>query len=302
MRDRRATAAAYAELVRVPNLFTAPPDVLLGAALLARTPGTAPPQPLVLLALASVALYAAGTSLNDAFDAPIDERERPERPIPSGRVSRSGAFATGGLLLLVGITLATVAAGVAGGGVASLLALAILAYDGLLKGSPLGSLAMGSTRGLNVLLGATAGGALVIDRPTPLVVAGVVALYIAAVTQMAERETTGGNRTAVVVAGVGAVGAALAVGAYVLSVQPPTPATAVSVALAAGFLAWTGRALRRAYLDPAPDHVGAAVGACVLGIVVLDAAFAAVSGVGWGAVVLVFLAPAVLLARALAVT
>ena len=34
-------------------------------------------------------LYAAGMVLNDAFDAELDARERPERPIPSGRISRS---------------------------------------------------------------------------------------------------------------------------------------------------------------------------------------------------------------------
>ena len=44
----------------------------------------------LLLALAFSLLYTGGMYLNDAFDRDIDARERPERPIPSGRVRRPG--------------------------------------------------------------------------------------------------------------------------------------------------------------------------------------------------------------------
>ena len=48
-------------------------------------------------------LYIAGMILNDAVDAKIDARERPDRPIPSGRVSRRAAFIAAGIGLALGV-------------------------------------------------------------------------------------------------------------------------------------------------------------------------------------------------------
>lgn len=295
----RSTVAAYAELVRVPNLFTAPPDVLLGAALVVAADAAVSLQATVGLALGSVLLYAGGTTLNDYFDASIDADERPERPIPSGRVSRSAALRFGLALLGGGVVVAFAAAGVGGGVVAGVLAVAVLSYDGLLKGGPAGFLAMGSTRGLNVLLGTTAAGVAPTELPGwALAVPVVVAGYIAAVTYMAAEEATGVDRGAVAVAGAGALTAGGTVLALVWTVGPSAGRVGISVLLVGAFLAWTGRALRSAYRDPVPEVVGPAVGTCILGLVVLDAAFASVAGIGWSVVTLAFLAPAVGFSRA----
>jgi 4-hydroxybenzoate polyprenyltransferase len=292
----RERVSAYATLVRVPNLFSAPPDVLLGGAL-ASVVGTAVSIPaLAGLAGASVLLYAGGTTLNDYFDAPIDATERPERPIPSGRVSRRSAGALGAALLAVGVVLAFVAAGLHAGVLAAALAVVIVLYDGVLKGILAGFLAMGCARGLNVLLGATAAGMAVLSS-WAVVVPVVVALYIALVTHMAANEATETNRSAVTVAAAGVVLAAFTVLAVIVATHPPVIQSAVAIVLIAGFLAWTGRALRPAYANPRPDTVGPAVGTCVLGLIVLDAAFAAVAGVGWALAVLAFLIPALGLAR-----
>lgn len=299
----RATASAYAELVRVPNLFTAPPDVILGAALVAAAGDRAPLTAVGGLAVASTALYAGGTTLNDAFDAPEDARERPERPIPSGRVDRRTAFGLGFGFLLVGVAAASVATGGSGAVVAALLAAAIVVYDGVAKGTGVGFLVMGATRGLNVVLGTTAVSDTVptLSYPTavvPLVVVG----YVAAVTHMAAGETEGDDPRAVALAGVAAFVALLAVG-WVVSVAPPgVLAGAAAVAFAVAFLGWVGGPLRAAYADPAPDTVGPAVGACVLGLVLLDAAFAAVAGVEWALATAAFLVPAWGLSRAFAVS
>ncbi len=51
---------------------------------------------LIALSLA----YVAGMYLNDAFDAAIDRRERPDRPIPSGRVARRTVFVAGFAMLV----------------------------------------------------------------------------------------------------------------------------------------------------------------------------------------------------------
>ncbi|ELY66712.1 UbiA family prenyltransferase [Natrinema versiforme] len=301
--ESRTTLETYAELVRLPNLFTAPPDVILGAALAAVAGHEPPPVPVAGLAASSVLLYAGGTTLNDAFDAPIDARERPERPIPSSRVSRRAAFALGVALLLVAVVLAGVVAGGPGSLAAGLVALVIVAYDGLLKGTAAGFLAMGATRGLNVVLGTTAAGGVLLQSPTRvLAVPAVVTGYIAAVTFMAARETEGGNRGAVEVAAAGAVAAVVAVGWSLVTAGPSRLETVVALAFVAAFCWCVGQPLRAAYAAPVPSTVGPAVGACILGLVLLDAAFATAAGVRWGLAAGVFLVPAVGLSRAFDVT
>uniref|UniRef100_A0A7D6CTR4 UbiA family prenyltransferase n=2 Tax=Natrinema zhouii TaxID=1710539 RepID=A0A7D6CTR4_9EURY len=287
----------------MPNLFTAPPDVILGAALVSVAGSDFVPATVAGLAIASVCLYAGGTTLNDAFDAPIDARERHERPIPSGRVSRRAAFGLGFALLLVAVGIAFVVAGGPAAVAAGLVAVAIVAYDGLLKGAAAGFLAMGATRGLNVLLGTTAAGSAVLESPLRLLaVPAVITGYVAAVTFMAARETEGGNRGAVAVAAAGAVAAVLAVGWYLVAVGPTALEAVVATAFAVAFCWWVSRPLRAAYADPVPSTVGPAVGACVLGLVLLDAAFATAAGVRWGLAAGVFLIPAVGLSHVFDVT
>lgn len=296
----RDSLAAYAALVRVPNLFTAPPDVLAGAALaVAATPAaTARPARLAGLAVASVLLYAAGTTLNDCFDAPEDARERPERPIPSGAVARDSALALGIGLLLGGIVVAALVAGWRAGVVAAALAAMIVLYDGLLKDTAAGFLAMGTTRGLNVTLGLVGAGVALASLPTwALGVPVIVTAYVAGVTFMASRETEGGNRGAVAVAAVGMLFAGVTATVVARLAAADQSQVLVTFVFAAGFLLWSGRPLGRALGDPTPETVGPAVGRCVLGLVLLDAAFAASAGVRWSLVVAVFFPVALVAAR-----
>jgi 4-hydroxybenzoate polyprenyltransferase len=293
---------AVAALVRVPNLFTAVPDVVLGAALALGAGPTASVPTIAALGLASLLLYAAGTTLNDYADAPVDREQRPERPIPGGQITRRSALVLGVVLLLAGVLTAAAAAGVHAGAVAAALAAVIVLYDGVCKGSAAGFLVMGGARGLNVLLGTTAGGDPLGLPGSALAVPAVIALYIAAVTYMAASETTGGNRPAVLTAIGGTVVAAVAVVARLAVVRPAFVAGGVALALTAAFLAWTGRALLAAARHPTPATVGPAVGTCVLGLVVLDAAFAATVGVGWALAAVAFLLPAIGLSRVFDVT
>jgi 4-hydroxybenzoate polyprenyltransferase len=95
--------------------------------------------------------------LNDVFDAQIDARERPERPIPSGRIARASAANLGRYLLGCGFCLAWTAGFVAQswwpGSIGSLLAGSILLYDGALKTTTAAPLVMGTCRFLNILFG-----------------------------------------------------------------------------------------------------------------------------------------------------
>ncbi|HEY0108067.1 MAG TPA: UbiA family prenyltransferase, partial [Fibrella sp.] len=95
--------------MRPANLVTAVADVLAGLSLAALAGGFSPlstNQPIWLLLLSTVGLYGGGVVLNDVFDAELDAVERPERAIPSGRVTLRQASTLGIGLLALGIGLA----------------------------------------------------------------------------------------------------------------------------------------------------------------------------------------------------
>src|SRR4029077_2842965 len=127
----------FARLVRLPNAFTAMADICLGALVTGALPERL--APFLFLLLASLCLYWAGMVWNDYFDLEQDKRERPFRPLASGRVSVATARRLGILLMALGLGCAGLA-DLANGGLrwkalplAIALGLAILLYDGWLK-------------------------------------------------------------------------------------------------------------------------------------------------------------------------
>src|SRR5437588_175737 len=106
----------YAQLVRLPNLPTALADVCLAALALAGQPPAGrladgfPWGVFALLLLASGLLYSSGMVWNDFFDQEQDRRERPFRPLPSGR-ARPGEAAWVGAGLMAGGVACAFAAG-----------------------------------------------------------------------------------------------------------------------------------------------------------------------------------------------
>jgi len=293
----RRSIAAYAKLVRVPNLFTAPPDVVLGAAIVSSFGYAVRMESVAALAVASMLLYAAGTTLNDYFDAEEDAQERPERPIPSGDISRKQALIFGAALLVTGVGVAFLSGGSSAAAVAAILALGIVLYDGAFKGSVPGYLTMGANRGINVVLGMAAAAVPTVLPARAYVIPGIIVLYIGSVTYMAESETGGTDRLAV---SVGVAGTSIAAFGVVgaIAVSPVSAVgTVLTVTLLVGFLIWAGRPLRTAYVNPSPETIGPAIGACVLGLTILTAAFAATAGIRWSIAAIVFFIPAVGLSR-----
>jgi 4-hydroxybenzoate polyprenyltransferase len=293
---------AYLQLVRAPNVFTAAADVLAGFLLTHER--LAPALPLALLLAASCLLYMAGMVLNDYFDREQDAHERPFRPIPSGRVSARTALALGLGMMAAGVASAWTASLVAGdwrpGIVASLLAAAVLAYDGAVKQTPLGPLAMGACRSLNVLLGMSVSlGPL---GAAHAAVALGVGLYIVGVTVFARSEAAESGRgpltlgLAVLLLGIAAV-ASLPVWITGRELPPfdPPPNWYVFWALLAMLLGW--RCLR-AILDPVPQRVQTAVRGAIFSLVIIDAgAVMAVHDVYHGVLVLLLLVPMLTLGR-----
>lgn len=261
-----ARLAGYAQLARPANLVTAAADVAAGYAI-AGAPGWGK---LAALAAASMLLYAGGVALNDAFDAARDASERPERPIPSGRASRTGAFVFGAVLLVAGIGVA----GTVGGAsllVAAAVALAALFYDADAKHHwLLGPLTMATARALNLLLGVS-------SVPGMLLAAAPLALlpfaHVAALTLVSRGESGGARPGSVTFA----LGAAVIV-APLLIVSAPAPLVAAPFAVA--YALWILPAYWRLCGDANALSVRRAVRAGVLALIALDAALAA-GHAGW---------------------
>ncbi len=142
---------AWAELLRISALFTVPGDALAGAAAV----GLRPNRSTALAVGASLCLYMSGMALNDWADREEDARDRPHRPIPSGRISPPAALTAAAGLTLAGLTLSA-HAGRRSLAVATALAATVWSYDLHLKHTPAGPLAMATARSLDLLLGATA--------------------------------------------------------------------------------------------------------------------------------------------------
>jgi len=269
---------AWLELLRPANVATALADVLAGVSVagLPLAAAGASFVPLTWLLVATACLYAGGIVLNDVFDRAVDAVERPDRPIPSGRIPVTHASLAGGGLLLAGVV-AAAAAGPIPALVAMAIAAAVLIYDAWGKHHPfIGPLNMGLCRALNLLLGI----ALV---PSVLAGAWPLALapltYIAAVTMVSRGEVHGARRP-VVVAAIGLVAAVVAAVVVVIatraSAQDFTPLHHLWALGLTGWLAWRVLpAFWRAAATSAPADIRVAVRTGVLSLVLLDAVIAA---------------------------
>jgi 4-hydroxybenzoate polyprenyltransferase len=144
---------------------------------------------------ASCGLYLSGMVFNDVFDRQQDAVERPNRPIPSSRVPLRNAILLGAALMLGGVAAAAMVTPPTLY-VAGLLAATIFLYDFALKRTPLGPIAMGSCRFLNVMLGAAGS----YDRwfqlwARPQLVCAIgLGVYIIGVTWFARTEAKQSNR------------------------------------------------------------------------------------------------------------
>ncbi|MQY05971.1 SCO3242 family prenyltransferase [Actinomadura macrotermitis] len=243
-------ARDLAELVRAPAALTVPGDSLAGGAR-----GLAP-------ALASVCLYWAGMALNDYADRELDAKERPERPIPSGRVTPARALGVASGLTAAGLALAAVQ-GRRTLAMAAPLAAVVWSYDLLLKDTPAGPAAMAAARGLDVLLGGADSAA-----------AGAVAAHTFGVTVLSRGEVTGGSAARAGVA-LAATGAAAALAARHTG---PRRDRAARYGLLAAYAGTVGAAQLKAAREPDAATVRAGVGASILGVLPLQAGLIAGRG------------------------
>jgi hypothetical protein len=183
------------ELGRVSNLPTVWSNVLAASAFAATGSVGASAVNIVAVGACIISgslLYEGGMLLNDAYDAEIDARERPNRPIPSGRATRGQVFGLGfGLLVTSFLVLA---ASVLLGAVQpwallglSLTAAFVVAYDKHHKGVAWSPLLMGACRAGLYLLATLAVGAE-LGWPWALRALALF-LYVVGLTHVARFET-----------------------------------------------------------------------------------------------------------------
>jgi 4-hydroxybenzoate polyprenyltransferase len=265
----------YIELIRPANVATASADILAGYGIA----GLANHAALPWLLIATSCLYAGGIVLNDVFDREIDRLERPERPIPSGRVTARAAAVLGACLLLAGV-LAAATANATAGLVAAATAAVVILYDVWGKRQLVfGPLNMGMCRGLNLLLGVSAVPAA-LPAAWPLALLPVA--YITGVTALSRGEVHGGRRE---VAAFALISLSLVlIALLVLAGRRASPAAALlTVILGWGIVP----AFWRAYKTPTPDAIRRAIKAGVLSLAWLDAVLAAAyAGVTYSLIVL----------------
>ena len=171
-------------LGRVSNLPTVWSNCLAAWLLTSGLRSGAPAWPLLLLLVAGCsALYLGGMFLNDAFDVAFDTIHRPERPIPSGKISRRAVTVFGSALIALGIVLLAPVSGVW----AWALAGCILVYNAIHKKTAAGLPVMAGCRALIYpLVGVAAGGVWAESLPAMLWVAsGCMALWVLVLSLLA---------------------------------------------------------------------------------------------------------------------
>ncbi|GEO08405.1 transferase [Segetibacter aerophilus] len=286
--------------MRPANIVTSIADVLAGVAIsgyfLHQTNQLQNLVPVVLLCLSTIGLYGGGVVFNDVFDAELDRVERPERPIPSGLITKKEAATLGIVLLAAGIILAFLVSVIAGL-LAFCITVSALVYDKLGKHHRLlGPVNMGLCRGLNLLLGISI---------IPLALQGhwllaiIPIIYIASITMISRGEVHGGSKATLYTA---ALLYAIVLTA-ILNYSFLKGNLLFTLVFVLPFAWMIFKPLLTAIKEPVGRNIGKAVKAGVLALILMNAAWAAAFGALYLAIVIVILLPLSLkLGRLFAVT
>jgi 4-hydroxybenzoate polyprenyltransferase len=309
--------------MRLANIVTAISDILAGIAiggslvgvafggtetqhiplgrLILEEKSFAPFIPILLLVISTAGLYGGGVVLNDVFDAELDKIERPERPIPSGLISKTSAAIFGTFLLIIGV----VAAALSDREnlfsfttlIALVIALAAIVYDKWAKHHNFfGPFTMGFCRGCNLLLGISI---VTFALQQLWYIALVPLVYIAAITMISRGEVHGGKRTTLYLAASFYIIVLLSI--ILFSAKNNT--LDKSLAFLIVFALMIFLPLQRAIIRPEGPRIGKAVKGGVIALIAMNAAWAAAFGDIYFAVVIIILLPiSLLVARAFAVT
>lgn len=296
---------AWWQLLRVANVFTAISNVVAGFLLVHGQGG--PLGPLLLVAFASALLYEAGMILNDVCDAELDKKERPERPIPSGRISRKTARNIGIALLVAGVALAHLASVLTEqwqtAQVSIALAAAIVGYNAGLKSTRFGPLTMAGCRMLNVLLGASIAGTLSTGITAIWLFAWGTFFHTYGLTRIARQEADSFDHVDLWVGCVAVLVVPLWLVGLPFALDEPHMGPLAWLAFCLVLLGYELWLARRLIASVTPHVVRRTVGILITLFIVIDAGVSSLAaGWLWGLVVLALVVPTRLLARRIAMT
>ncbi len=294
----------YLLLIRLPNVFTTPSDIMAGYFATVEPTGIDIGN-LALLMVSSALLYIAGIIINDYFDIEIDRRERPFRPLPSGNVSKRSAITIALSALAIANAIAF-AIGSASFIISLILSATIIAYDYWLKHSAAGPFAMGGTRFLNIILGASpAISAIAATQLTgaftqleiAMFAAASLLVYVVAITLLSKKEVQNEkpslNSFLIVFAITASVGI---IGLKLLGLQW---AFLLNLSIFAAIMIVTFKK----YIATDTPSIQKAIRNMVISIIILDSVFVCgTAGLPYGLTTLLFIIPAVMLAKKLYVT
>lgn len=263
----------YLQLMRPANLVTALADILAGIAITKYNFSVASSSivPVFLLSISTIGLYGGGVVFNDIFDAELDKIERRERAIPSGKVTIFNAGILGIILLVVGVVSAFFVS-LFSGLIACFIAIMALVYDKWGKHNYyLGPINMGLCRGANLLLGVSISLSGLLNYWW---LAFLPILYIAAITMISRGEVHGSTKNILLLSGF--------LYLIVNLSQLFTSFTFGNLLITFPFVLlhiWLiFRPLITAIKNPIAPNIGKAVKAGVISLIVMDAAWVAVSG------------------------
>ncbi|MEM9479159.1 MAG: UbiA family prenyltransferase [Verrucomicrobiota bacterium] len=283
--DESSPQRTLAELARLPNIPSVCTNVVAAWILTGADWGFR----IIPLLLGASLLYAFGTALNDVMDAKFDAEKRPERPLPSGHISKRGLWiftATCG----IGGLVATCWWGGASVIWTLTLVATIVAYDAVHKHWSGGCVLMGSCRWLLYFVGASsATGDLAFTGPV-LLWATVLGCYIIGLTYYAREEADPEAPPVIRWPLLLLLGPEIAWGIGVILLEH-SKASFFFVLL---FLAWRIFAVIEVRQSESPDRIGTFVTRLLAGIILLDAV--AVGTVSfWAAIVVLGAFPLTLL-------
>jgi 4-hydroxybenzoate polyprenyltransferase len=297
---------AYLQLTRPANVITAIADIWAGFAIAGAWDYMATDYVygdghfwlnLVWLSLSTVGLYAGGVAFNDVADAELDAIERPERPIPSGRVSKSKATVMSLALLAFGVITAAQVNWLAAT-LALTVAVLAVGYDYWGKHQRIiGPINMGLCRSVNLLLGVSVAPE-VVEKMWPIAV--IPLIFVAAITIISRGEVHGKNRKALYFGG--AMYASIFFLIFAMAyVQGPRYLHVLPFLALLAYMIFPP--LAKAIQTQQPKFIGKSVKAAVISLIIVNASIAAAYS-GWpvGLTVLLLLPISLWLAKKFAVT
>ncbi len=256
---------------------------------------------LTMLMISSGLLYVSGVIFNDYFDIEIDRKERPSRPLVSGKVSKRNAMKIG-LISMISAAILSFFVSWSSFAIAIFLSSAIFAYDYKLKHNRiLGPISMGGSRFLNVLLGSSPLLQLPINvnLGKPFFVAIILFVYVVVIILFSKKEISGMNSKkqtvilfSIVYFIIATIGIAIVLGVF----------KTWSIVILVCFVVIISLIFKQIIVRDATS-IQKGIKNMIISIIILDSIFVSgTAGLLYGLPTLLFLLPTVLLSRKFYVT